>query len=213
MGTNAIKLDLAKMDKTYYGTRSVPTLIELAPLPYVVIDGKGDPDTEVFKVAVEALYSVAYGVKMMCKKEGRDFTVAKLEGQWWVEDAAWEEANQDMSQIPRSEWLWRLIIRMLDFVDQEVVDKARQVAAHKKKELDRIDQVSYERIHEGLCVQMLHIGPFRTEPETVKVMEAFMKENSLHISGLHHEIYLSDFRRVEPSARKTILRYPVTRTI
>lgn len=198
------KLDLAKTYKTYYTAPTKPQIVEFAPISYVTIIGKGDPNGTTFASATEALYTVAYGVKGYNKKVEKDFTVAKLEGQWWVDGDP-----RTALELPREEWHWKLLIRMPDFVTAETVEEARRVALAKKKELKVIVDVGYESLHEGTCVQMLHVGPYATEPETLAHMYQYMVHNHLSISGLHHEIYLSDPRKVEPARMKTILRYPV----
>ncbi|MDD9272232.1 GyrI-like domain-containing protein [Paenibacillus sp. GCM10023248] len=198
------KLDLAKADIAYYGALRKPQVIDCEPLWYVSITGKGDPDGETFARATEALYTVSYGVKGIYKAELKDFTVAKLEGLWWV--------LGDITQAlkaPREEWHWKLLIRMPAFVTEQKVAEARAAALRKKKELKIIASVEFERLHEGRCVQMLHVGPYATEPETLDEMDRFMEANHLKKSGLHHEIYLSDPRKVDTSKLRTILRYPV----
>lgn len=198
------KLDLAKTDKAYYTAKTKPQLIEFEAIRYVTIMGQGSPDGQAFAQAVEALYTLSYSVKGIYKAKEKDFTVAKLEGLWWVDGD-----RSKALEVPREEWHWKLLIRMPEFVTAERVEEARRTAIGKKKELNEIAAVEFERLHEGSCVQMLHVGPYATEPETLAQMYQYIEANSLRISGLHHEIYLSDSRKVEPSKMKTILRYPV----
>ncbi|MCC3372629.1 GyrI-like domain-containing protein [Cohnella sp. REN36] len=197
------KLDLSKADKTYYSATNRPALVHLDALSYLSIADKGAPDGPVFANATEALYTVAYGVKGLCKKENQDFTVPKLEGLWWV------ESDKYALEVPREEWHWKLLIRMPDFVNRESVDSALANAIAKKKDLEQVHRVVFETLHEGACVQMMHIGPYRTEPDTIEKIHSFMKQHSFVQNGLHHEIYLSDPRKVDPSSMKTILRFPV----
>ena len=150
------------------------------------------------------LYSLAYGVKMLTKKHGKDFTVAKLEGLWWVEsDKPWYE-------VPREEWKWKLLIRQLEFVTFEIVERAKQEVI-KKKKLELVNEVKFEKMKEGRCVQILHIGPYSTEPESIAKMEELMEEKDLVRSGPHHDIYLvmAYPRKVPEEKLKTILRQPV----
>ncbi|MGO4495303.1 GyrI-like domain-containing protein [Paenibacillus sp. 2RAB27] len=198
------KLDLAKTYKAYYTASTKPELVVFEPISYVSIVGKGDPNGTIFANATEALYSVAYGVKGHYKKLEKDFTVAKLEGQWWVDGDP-----RTALEVPREEWHWKLLIRMPTYVAGEVVEEARTAAMVKKKELKLIANVGYESLNEGTCVQMLHVGPYATEPETLSQMYPYIEQNQLRICGLHHEIYLSDLRKIEPDKMKTILRYPV----
>ncbi|MEW9701167.1 GyrI-like domain-containing protein [Paenibacillus sp. SI8] len=197
------KLDLAKMDKTYYTAPDQPQLVDFDPISYVTIGGKGDPNGQAFANATEALYTLAYSVKGISKKEEQDFTVAKLEGLWWV------EGERDAMKVPRDEWNWKLMIRLPSFVTSEQVQAAQEIALKKKKGLEELKWIQYEAIHEGRCVQMMHIGPYSTEKLTVQRIQTFMEEKGLSPNGKHHEIYLSDPRKVDPAKMKTILRYPV----
>jgi hypothetical protein len=197
------KLDLAKADKSYYSGANTPQLLQLEQKIYLAIADKGAPDSTAFASATEALFTVAYGIKRICKDNNHDFTVPKLEGLGWVEQ------GKDALEVPREEWQWKLLIRMPEFVSRDFAEQARANAIAKKKELNQMKQVAFETLHEGLCVQMLHIGPYSTEPETIAQIQAFMREHQLIQNGLHHEIYLSDPRKVMPASLKTILRFPV----
>lgn len=136
------------------------------------------------------------------KKEGKDFTVAKLEGLWWL------ESDKPALEVPREEWRWKLLIRMPEFVTSENVEKAK-AGVIKKKGIELIDEIKFEKVTEGKCVQILHIGPYSTEHEAIAKMKKFMDDNNLLENGIHHEIYLSDPRKVAPEKMKTILRQPV----
>lgn len=196
------KLDLAKEYKSYYKAGPKPEIVEFDTVRYLTIEGKGEPAGEVFTSKVEALYPLAYGIKKVCKDQRNDFGVPKLEGLWWVED------NKPVLEVPRNEWCWKLLIRMPDFVSREMM-LSIQPEVSKKKKNDLIQEISFESITEGKCVQIMHIGPYSTEPETINVLTEFMAENGLSVNGLHHEIYLSDPRKTEPSKMKTLIRYPV----
>ncbi|RJE85238.1 hypothetical protein D3P07_21560 [Paenibacillus sp. 1011MAR3C5] len=204
---NGQKLDLAKTDKLYYTASLEPRLVHFPELNYVAIEGQGDPNGERFQKSTEAIYTVAYGVKGLCKREQADFTVAKMEGLWWVDSDV-----EDPLTVPREEWRWRIIIRMPDFVAADQVASARLAAAKKKPVLaELIQTVAFLPIQEGDCVQIMHIGPYSEEPATLERMHAYISEHGLTGNGLHHEIYLSDPRKSAPSTRKTILRLPVRR--
>ena len=164
--------------------------------------GKGEPGGKEFTSKVEALYSLAYGVKNLCKKQGKDFVVPNLEGLWWV------ESDKPALEVPRGEWLWKLLIRMPEFVTSEIVEKAK-VEVIKRRGIELVDEIKFEKLTEGKCVQVLHIGPYSTEPESLAKMRKLMEEKNLVENGLHHEIYLSDPRRVPEEKWKTILRQPV----
>ncbi|HDN17914.1 MAG TPA: hypothetical protein ENF41_02535 [Candidatus Bathyarchaeota archaeon] len=139
---------------------------------------------------MSALYPLAYGVKRIMKKEGRDFTVAKLEALWWV------DSEKPYTEAPREEWCWRLLIRQPEFVTHKIVEKARQEVL-KKKKLQLVKDVRFEKLREGMCVQILHIGLYSTESESIAKMRKLMEEKNLIENDPHHEIYL-----VAPYPRK-----------
>jgi hypothetical protein len=129
--------------------------------------------------------------------------VGKLEAQWWVGDGP-----DDLAQVPMSQWRWRLLIRTPDFIGKK--DLAKAAAALKKKgKTEPVDEVRIEALTEGDCVQMLHVGPYDRESETLALMQAHAEANGWEFHGRHHEIYISDPRRVPPERLKTILRHPV----
>jgi hypothetical protein len=196
------KLDLVKEYKSYYKAGKKQEIVEFQAANYLSIEGKGEPAGELFVNAVEALYPLAYGIKKICKDQDHDFGVPKLEGLWWV------ESDIPALDLPRNEWCWKLLIRMPDFVTEEMMVSVQPEVAKKKKNA-LIHEISFETISEGKCVQMMHIGPYATEPETINSLMEFIAENGLSINGLHHEIYLSDPRKTEPSKMKTLIRYPV----
>ena len=196
------KLDLTKEYKTYYTAKTTPEIVEIEEGKFLTIEGKGAPGGKEFQAKVGALYSLAYGIKMLMKKEGKDFTVAKLEGLWWV------DSDKPYYEVPREEWCWKLLIRQPEFIISEIIEKARQEVI-KKKKLELVNGVNFEKIKEGKCVQILHIGPYSTEPESLEKMYNLMKEKGLVYNGFHHEIYISDPRKVAPEKMKTILRQPV----
>jgi hypothetical protein len=198
------KLDLTKEYKTYYTAKTSPEIVESEEGNFLSIEGKGAPGSDEFQAKVGALYSLAYSVKMLMKKQGKDFTVAKLEGLWWIDsDKPWYE-------VPREEWRWKLLIRQPEFVTSEIVEKAKQEVINKKK-LELVNEVKFEKMKEGKCVQILHVGSYSTEPESIAKMEKLMEEKNLVKNGLHHEIYLvmAYPRKVPDEKLKTILRQPV----
>ena len=197
-----VKIDLAKEDKYYFTAKTIPQISEFPKLSYLAIEGRGEPAGKAFTEAVQALYPLAYGIKGLCKKEGKDFAVAKLEGLWWV------KSDKPALEVPRAEWYWKLLIRLPDFVTSEIVDEAKREVM-KKKGIELVKELKFEKITEGKCIQVLHTGPYSTEPETIEKMRKMMKENKLTENGYHHEIYLSDPRKPPPQKMKTILRQPV----
>ncbi|MFE7800551.1 GyrI-like domain-containing protein [Nocardia sp. NPDC057440] len=183
-----MKIDLAKTDKHYYDAPRDPALRTFDAYNYVTVTGSGAPESPAYLDAVAALYRAAYGAKKIAKAAAADFVVPKLEGQWWV------ESDEPPLSVPREQWHWKLMIRMPDPVTPDMVSGA-----------------SFESITEGDAIQVLHVGPYSTEPETLTRMDAFMTAEGLTMNGLHHEIYLSDPRKAPAASTKTILRHPVRR--
>ena len=196
------KLDLVKENAAEYATPKTPALVAVKPAKYLAVTGKGDPKGDAFQGAIGALYAVAFTMKMAQKKAGRDYGVAKLEALWWV-----EPSGREFMKTPRSDWRWTILIRTPDFIGAR--DVASTVKALAAKGKPRVGEVELITLKEGRCVQMLHIGPYEQEAATIAAMKAFAESNALAIRGRHHEIYLSDPRRVAPSKLKTILRLPV----
>lgn len=195
------KLDLVKTFKDYYSAKTKPEKVNFGKIPYLSILGTGEPAGREFSEKAGTIYPVAYGVKKICKEIKRDFGIPKLEGLWWVND------ERPALEVPRSEWYWKLLIRMPDFVKSDMVNKAIEEVTKKKTALAR--EVHFEAIDEGDLISILHIGPYTTEPESIAQIENFIKISNLSKNGLHHEIYLSDPTKTEPGELKTILRQPV----
>ncbi len=205
-----VKLDLYKLHKDEYVTPKTPALVKVKPAKYLTFEGQGAPGGDAFSSAVGALYAVAYTLKMAKKRAGTDYRVCALEGLWWG-----AQNGVDFLAEPRETWCWKLLIRVPDFIAKRDVTSAIQglVAKGKSKQLapQTLAQVQLEKINEGPCVQMLHVGPYATETATIVQMHEFAVTHKLAVHGLHHEIYLSDPSRVKPEKMKTILRLPVRR--
>jgi hypothetical protein len=204
------KLDLNREYKSYYSAKNQPEIIEVEKAQYISITGTGDPNGKDFATKIEALFPVAYNIKFACKTLNQDFVVAKLEGLWSFDMEKYKGLTMDEApaKIPRSEWNYRLLIRMPDFVTSELVDTAIKTVFEKKKNR-LVQEVEFFTLHEGKCVQMMHVGPFHTEPQTLKQIGDFITQNNLTHNGDHHEIYLSDFRKTPQEKLKTILREPI----
>ncbi|MGB3198455.1 MAG: GyrI-like domain-containing protein [Saprospiraceae bacterium] len=204
------KLDLTKKYKTYYTAKTKPELVQIEGAQFISICGKGDPNDKPFSDNIEALYSTAYTLKFIYKAIEKDFVVSKLEGLWWFDEAKY--TGKDMVtttvEVPRSEWEYRLLIRLPDFVTKQELEKAKETVLSKKG-IQLAKHIEFHEMTEGKCVQMLHLGPFSTEPATLKQIQNFCETNALTKNGFHHEIYLSDFRKTESDKLKTILREPV----
>ena len=209
MKTNAArgpiaKLDLCQTNKTEYATPRKPVLLRIAKAAYLGIAGRGSPGGEAFEQAIGALYSVAFTIKMASKFAGRDYGVCKLEGLWWV------NSGHTFMTEPKDQWSWRLLIRTPDFIGKREIEAARKQLAEKGKG-PLFKEVELTTLNENQCVQMLHIGPYDREPESIAQMQAIATGQGYRFDGLHHEIYLSDPRRVAPEKLRTILRIPVAR--
>lgn len=204
------KTDLGKQYKAYYTAKNKPELVNIDPARFLSICGKGDPSGAAFADNLQALYSTAYTLKFACKALDQDFVVAKLEGLWSFDESKYKNLSMEDAPrgVPRSEWDYRMMIRMPDFVTQEMLQNAIETVVSKKQIVLAKELVFFE-MAEGKCVQMLHTGPFANEPETLMQMLAFIRANDFRKNGLHHEIYLSDFRKTPPEKLKTILREPV----
>lgn len=203
------KLDFKKTLDAYQAKRDRFRIVEVPGMQYLMIDGHGDPNTSpVFTAAVEALYPVAYKLKFASKRDlGRDYVVMPLEGLWWADDMDSFTAARD-----KTRWNWTLLIMVPDWTDREMFAAAVEQAGAKNRPA-RLDDVRLESLSEGRCVQTLHIGSFDGEAEVLARMhQEFIPDNGLRMSGRHHEIYLSDFRKTAPDKLRTILRQPVSRT-
>ena len=197
------KIDLYKLNKSAYVAKRKPVMVELEPARYLTIDGQGAPGGQEFTACIGALYGMAFTIKMTRKFGGlQDYGVCKLEGLWW------SDSTPDLGKMKPEEWCWKLLIRTPDFVTR--ADLAKAVATLLKRgKGQEVKRVKLEELKEGTCVQMLHVGPYDKECETIALMKAFAESKGRRFHGRHHEIYLSDPRRVPPERLKTILREPV----
>ena len=199
------KIDFKKTLKHLYAPKKKFEIVDVPEMQFVMVDGHGDPNTaQEYQDAVEALYSVAYKMKFISKKTlEKDYIVPPLEGLWWAEDMA------TFSNREKSEWDWTMMIMTPEWISVEIFDEAiKQV--RKAKDPASLDQVRLERYHEGLSVQIMHIGSYDDEgPVLAQMHSDFIPNNGFVENGKHHEIYLSDPRRVAPEKLKTVLRQPV----
>jgi hypothetical protein len=200
------KIDFKKeLKHLYRPTAKEFVVVDVPPMNFLMIDGHGDPNTaQEYQDAVEALYAVSYKLKFTSKKElGKDYVVPPLEGLWWAEDMETFTTKRD-----KSTWDWTMMVMQPEWITQEMVgEAAKQV---EKKGLPALSKLHLETYHEGLAVQILHIGSYDDEGPTIaKMHHQFMPENGYEPAGKHHEIYLSDPRKVAPEKLKTVLRQPV----
>ncbi len=195
------KLDLKKKLKHVYSATSEISVVDVPSLNFLMIDGEGDPNnSQAYAEAIEALFSVSYTAKFMIKKSdtGVDYAVMPLEGLWWADDMA-AFASGD-----KSKWKWTMMIMQPTNVSEEIMQKAI-ASVEKKRGIPGLDKLRFEPFVEGKSAQLLHVGPYSEEGPTIQKLHDYIKETS-PLRGKHHEIYLSDVRRVEPDKLKTIIR-------
>ena len=204
--------DFKKEYKEFYLPPAKPTIVTVPKANYIAVRGKGNPNDEggAYQQAIGILYAVAYTLKMSYKTDYRiegfyDYVVPPLEGFWW------QDGIDGIDYSDKSTFCWISVIRLPDFITKADFDWAVQTAS-KKKKID-CSTVEFLTIEEGLCVQIMHIGPYDDEPASVALMDKFLAENGyendLSSTRLHHEIYLSDARKVAPENWKTVIRHPI----
>ena len=204
--------DFKKEYKEFYMPKKRPEIIDVPPMNYIAVRGKGDPNEEngAYKQAIGVLYAVAYTLKMSYKTDRRiegffDYVVPPLEGFWW------QDGVKGIDYDKKDRFNWISVIRLPDFIKKDDFEWAVKTAAEKKK----IDCSSAEfiTVNEGLCAQIMHIGAFDSESESVELMDKYLEENGyendISDKRLHHEIYLSDARKVAPEKWKTFIRHPI----
>ncbi|NND76854.1 MAG: hypothetical protein HKN39_01565 [Flavobacteriales bacterium] len=208
-----MKHEWRKHEKQLYLPKQKPELVTIPEFGYFTIEGKGDPNEKHFAEYVKVLYALSYGVKMSPKKglipEGYfEYTVYPLEGVW---DISEEAKSRGIEKFDKKDLVFKLMIRQPAFVNEKhaalIIDQLQKAKPH-----ELLEKVRFERIGEGDCVQMLHVGNYDSEPESFEKMEIFARENGLErISRKHREIYLSDARKVIPEKLKTVLRFKVSK--
>ena len=206
--------DFKKEYKEFYMPKKKPEIVNVPKANYIAVRGKGDPNEEEgeYKASIGLLYTIAFTLKMS-KRTGHeiegffDYVVPPLEGFWW------QDGVDGIDFTKKETFQWISVIRLPDFIKKEDFDWAVETA-QKKKKMD-CTKVEFLAIDEGLCVQVMHIGDYDDEPASVALMDAYIEqegyENDLSDVRLHHEIYLSDARKVEPARRKTVIRHPIKR--
>lgn len=204
--------DFKKEYKEFYLPKNTPEIVTVPVTNYIAVRGKGDPNQEggTYKQAVGILYAIAYTIKMSYKGSHKiegffEYVVPPLEGFWWQDNV------KGVDYENKDSFNWISVIRLPDFVAKKDFDWT-VAEATKKKKLD-CSCAEFLTVDEGLCVQIMHIGPFDDEPATVAIMDKYLNENGyvndMSDTRFHHEIYLSDARKVEPSKWKTVIRHPI----
>lgn len=204
--------DFKKEYKEFYLPKNSPEIVNVPTANYIAVRGSGDPNEEggAYQRAIGVLYAIAYTIKMSYKTNYKingffQYVVPPLEGFWWRDNAACADYTD------KSAFKWISVIRLPDFVSEEDFDWAVATATEKKK-LD-CSSAEYLTVEEGLCVQIMHSGPFDDEPASIALMDAYLEQagyiNDMGKDRLHHEIYMSDARKVPPQKWKTVIRHPI----
>ena len=204
--------DFKKEYKEFYMPKNSPEVVLVPKANYIAVRGKGNPNEEggEYQQAIGVLYAVAYTLKMSYKSDHRidgffEYVVPPLEGFWWQDGVYGCDCGR------KEEFNWISVIRLPDFVTKEDFDWAVGTASAKKK-LD-CSKAEYLTVDEGLCVQIMHFGSFDDEPATVAMMDEFLEkngyENDFRDGRFHHEIYMSDARKVPSEKWKTVIRHPI----
>ena len=224
--------DLKKEYKEFYMPKNKPEIVKIPPMNYVAVRGKGNPNVECgdYQQAISILYAVAYTLKMSYKTDYKiegffEYVVPPLEGFWWQGEQHPVDAEMRTDRTDRRENIkgidysnkdtfnWISVIRLPDFITEKDFAWAVQTATRKKK-ID-CSPAEFLTIDEGLCVQIMHQGSFDSEPATVALLEDYLKEqgyeNNINEQRLHHEIYMSDARKVAPEKWKTVIRHPINK--
>lgn len=202
-----MKYEWKKQEKDIYLPKSKPELVNIKEAKYFCIKGKGNPSNKEFSDNISVLYQLSYAVKMMPKKGYTpngyfEYSVYPLEGLWDI-----TEKGKNSDTFNKNELLYTIMIKQPDFVDEDIFNRAVDIVKMKNKN-SLVDNVYFESINDGLCVQMLHIGSYDNEEESFKIMRNYIDENNLKLTTLvHREIYLSDARKTKQDKLKTVLRY------
>lgn len=206
-----MKHEWRKKEKDTYLPKEKPVELDVPAFNYLTITGQGNPNSPEFAEKVQALYALSYTIRMMPKggvtPEGYfEYTVYPLEGLWNL-----TESGRQTETLDKDELIYKIMIRQPEFITEELVEMALDIAV-KKKKTPLVKDLVFERISDGLSVQMLHVGPFEDESRTFAVMQEYIDKNDLSLrTKEHREIYLTDFNKTEPSKLKTTLRYRVER--
>ena len=205
------KIDYKKQHKEFYKpSDKKPSIVSIPPFKFLMINGlDARPESKDFQEAITALFAVSYKIKFNSKNnQGKDYVVMPLEGLWWADD---------MNAFIRGEkekWAWTLMIMQPEYIEEEDLQNAIN-ASKKKVSSETLEKLYLSNFKEGMCSQILHIGPFSEEPRSIKKIHDLIESEKGEFDGKiqkHHEIYLSDFRKVDPSKMRTIIRQPYIKT-
>ena len=209
------KMDYKKEYKDLYLPKTKPMIVDVPKMTFIMVDGKGNPNAEdgEYQNAMNVLYGLSYAIKMS-KMSGKqpegyfEYVVPPLEGLWWVDDEKFDGLNI----MDKEKFYWTSMIRQPEFVTEEVFNWAKEELKKKKPNID-LSTARLEIFAEGKCAQVMHIGPYDKEPDTIRTLEQYIIEsgymNDISEKRRHHEIYLSDPRKALPERLKTVIRHPI----
>ncbi|MDI6769486.1 MAG: GyrI-like domain-containing protein [Anaerolineales bacterium] len=214
-----LKLELHKdLKYLYQPSAKKVEIVEVPRFQFAMLDGQIEPGqgpstSASFQEALTALYGISYTLKFTAKQRKEnpiDYPVMALEGLWWIEGGVFDINVKD-------NWLYTLMMLQPNFITPEMFEQAREQVRRKRGDSAALTKMRFEPFEEGLCVQVMHIGPYADEPATVERMKSFARENGcrdlVERGGKHHEIYLGDPRRADPEKLKTILRHPIEKNV
>lgn len=203
------KLDLKKQFPEFYNPSKEPHITEIPEMKFFMVDGRGYPnDNPLYKEAMQLLYGASFSLKMkIIKPTGKDYVVPPLEGLWWADDMS--VFTKDYMKR-KDEWKWTSMIRIPDFVTQELIEKGLD-AFKESKNPRNFNKLRYQMYAEGTVVQVLHLGPYSEEGPIIEKMHEYALDQGYILHMKHHEIYLSDPRRTKREKLRTVIRQPITR--
>ncbi|MFM9269076.1 GyrI-like domain-containing protein [Halomonas elongata] len=199
------KIDYKKtLRRLYKPSAKNVEFIDVPSLNYLTITGKGRPEGEEYQQALQSLYPVAYKIKFWVKENKHfDYVIPPLEGLWWADDLS------DFIKGNRDEWRWAMMIMQPEPVTREIVELVINAVVSKRSSPNALNKVEFKTINEGECAQILHLGPFSEEGQVIQRLHEAIRNKGRSLGGKHHEIYLSDMRRVLPQKYRTIIRQPM----
>ena len=200
--SKALAIDVNQL---YTASAKQPSVVDVPELRFLMVDGGGDPNTSPeFQEAIQALYSLTYGVHFALKKAGVESRVRPLEALWWA------PGKGGLLEADKAMWRWTAMLLQPDEITPALLEKVRTEAA-RKKSLPKLSEARLETFREGLSAQIMHVGPYSAEQPTIERLHTFITGAGYHLRGKHHEIYLGDPRRAAPEKLKTIVRQPIAR--
>lgn len=211
------KVDYKKQYKDiYFPSAKEPMIIDVPEMQFVMVDGVGAPEGEQYQDAVQALYGITFTIKMWPKKGKTpagyfEYVIPPLEGLWWMNNPDGTQMEGFMQEA-REKWQWTSMIRQPEFVTAELFAEALAEIKEKKPN-PKLDEARFETFIEGLCVQIMHIGPYSEEGPTIERMHQYAHDQGYRLRDKHHEVYLGDPRKTDPKKLKTVLRHPIEKTV